>query len=184
MRVGLRSELELIFNDCSIQGQFTNLGAFRDAIGHVMTIRETARRFGRDLQCHQDVVNAQVTRDLTMPQAVQSLGSEERRALMQWITRHGPFWEDIREHSEEDLLEYNGEMVTNTAVGEAAYCLIHGIGRSLVSLNPSSWLFSPLVVTWHDNERVTSVEVLNYWDLEEVKSPLNLPPFNLELGRI
>ena len=179
MRVGLRTELELIFNDCSIHGQFTNLGAFRDAIGRVMTIRETARRFGRDLQCHRNVVNAQVTNDLTMPQAVQSLSSEQRRALMQWLTRRGPFWEDIREHCEDDLLEYNGEVVTDTAVGEAAYCLIHGIGRSLVSVKPSSWLASPLVVNWHDNERVSSVEVLNYWDTEDVESLLESAPVQL-----
>ena len=109
-----------------MHGQFTNLGAFRDAIGRVMAIREAARRFGRDLQCHRNVVNAQVTNDLTMPQAVQSLSSEQRRALMQWLTRRGPFWEDIREHGEEDLMEHNDEVVTDTAVGEAAYCLIHG----------------------------------------------------------
>ena len=179
MRVGLRTELDLIFNDCSMHGQFTNLGAFRDAIGRVMAIREAARRFGRDLQCHRNVVNAQVTNDLTMPQAVQSLSSEQRRALMQWLTRRGPFWEDIREHGEEDLMEHNDEVVTDTAVGEAAYCLIHGIGRSLVSVQPSSWLTSPLVVKWHDNERVRSIEVPNYWDKDDVESLLESAPFQL-----
>ena len=90
-RDGQRTELELILNDCSIHGQFPSLGAFRDAIGRVMTIRETARRFGMDVQCHRNVVNAQVTHDLTMPQAVQALSSDKCRALMQWLTRRGPF---------------------------------------------------------------------------------------------
>ena len=144
-----------------------------------MTIRETARLFGRDLQCHRNVVNAQVTNDLTMPQAVQSLSSNRRQAFMQWLTRQGPFWEDVREHSDEELLEYNGDLVTDTAIGEAAYCLIHGVGRSLVSLKPSSWLNSPLVVNWHDKERIRTVEVLNYWDTEEVESALESTPVQL-----
>ena len=172
--------MELILNDCSIHGQFPSLGAFRDAIGRVMTIRETARRFGRDLQCHRNVVNAQVTHDLTMPQAVQALSSDRRRALMQWLTRRGPFWEDTRQHSgENDLLDYSGEPVTDTAIGEAAYCLIHGISRSLVSLKPSSWLVSPLSVNWHDNGHVSTVEVLNYWDPDKVEAALESAPVPL-----
>ena len=172
--------MELILNDCSIHGQFPNLEVFRDAIGRVMTIRETARRLGSDLQCHRNVVNAQVTQHLTMPQAVQALSSDKRRSLMQWLTRRGPFWEDVRQHSgDDDLLECNGKYVTDTAVGEAAYCLIHGIDRSLVSLDPSAWQVSPLVVKWHDDERVRSVEVPNYWGAEEVEATLESAPVQL-----
>ena len=172
--------MELIFNDCSIHGQFPSLEVFRDTIGRVMTIRETARRFGRELQCHRNVVNAQVTQDLTMPQAVQALSSDKRRSLMQWLTRRGPFWEDAREHSEDDYVECNGEVVTDTAVGEAAFCLIHRIDRSLVSLDPSDWLISPLSVNWHDDAGVKSVEVLNYWDPGEVEAALESAPVQLE----
>ena len=179
-RDGQRIELELILNDCSIHGQFPTLSAFRDAIGRVMTIRQKARRFGRELQCHRNVVNAQVTRDLTMPQAIQALSNDKRRALMQWLTRRGPFWEDFRQHSgDNDLLEYNGELVTDTAVGEAAYCLMHGIGRVLVSLKPSCWLVSPLTVNWHDNGYIRNVGVLNYWDPIEVETALESAPIHL-----
>ena len=115
-----------------------------------------------------------------MPQAVQALSSDKCRALMQWLTRRGPFWEDVRQHSgENDLLEYNGEFVTDTAIGEAAYCLIHGIGRGLVSLEPSSWLISPLSVNWHDNGHVRTVEVLNYWDQDRVEAALESAPVPL-----
>ncbi len=108
-----------------------------------------------------------------MPKAVQALSNDKRRAFMQWLTRRGPFWEDIRQHSgDEDLLEYNDEIVTDTAVGEAAYCLIHGIDRGLISLKPSSWLVSPLAVKWYDNDSVKNIEVLNYWDPATVKTAL------------
>ena len=173
--------MELILNDCSIHGQFTSLGAFRDAIGHVMTIRETARRFRRDLQCHRNVANAQVTPDLNMREAApRALDRNKLRAFMGWLDRQGPFWDDVRQHSaDDDLLECRGEMVTDTAVGEAAYCLIHGIDRGLVSLMPSSWLVSPLSVNWHDNGHVRRVEVLNYWEPDELEAALesaSVPP--------
>ena len=112
-----------------------------------------------------------------MPLAVQALSSDKRRALMQWLTRIGPFWEDIRQHSgDDDLLECNGDLVTDTAVGEAAYCLLHGVARSLVSLKPSSWLTSPLSVNWHENGHVRSVEVRNYWDSDQLKATLESAP--------
>ena len=118
---------------------------------------------------------------MTMPQAVQALDSDKRRALMQWLTRRGPFWEDVRLHSSaDDLLECNGEMVTDTAVGEAAYCLLHGIARSLVRLKPSCWLISPLSVRWHDDDGdLRTVEVANYWDPDEVLAALESIPVPL-----
>ena len=155
-----------------------------------MTIRETARRFRRDLQCHRNVANAQVTPDLNMREAApRALDRNKLRAFMGWLDRHGPFWDDVRQHSaDDDLLECRSEMVTDTAVGEAAYCLIHGIDRGLVSLMPSSWLVSPLSVNWHNNGHVRSVEVLNYWDPDELEAALesaSVPPGSWkELGTV
>ena len=173
--------MELILNDCSIHGQFPSLGAFRDAIGRVMTIRATARRFGRDLQCHRNVANAQVTPDLMMREAApRALDRNMLRAFMGWLDRYGPFWDDFRQHSaDDDLLEYNGEIVTDTAIGEAAHCLLNGIDRSLVSVKPSAWLVSPLFINMHDNGRVRGVDVLNYWDPDAVEAALESAPVPL-----
>lgn len=167
-----------MLNDCSIHGQFHSLGAFRDAIGRVMAIRATARRFGRDIQCHRNVAHRQVTHNMSMPRAIQVLSRDECSALMQWLTRRGPFWEDARRHSDDDWLECNGEIVTDTAVGEAAYCLLHSVARSLVSLAPSSWLASPLLVEWHEDGNVRRVDVPNYWDAADLRAALTatLPP--------
>ena len=80
-----------------------------------------------------------------MPQAVQALERNSRRALMLWLSRRGPFWEEAREHGGDDYLDcfqYRGRIVTDTAVGEAAFCTLHGLDRGLVSLIPSSWGFA------------------------------------------
>lgn len=75
-----------------------------------------------------------------------------------------PFWEDLRRHDGGDYLECNGKIVTDKAIGEAAYCLFDGLECGLVSMNPSSWIFSPLLVVWRDNAHERSVDLTNYWD--------------------
>ena len=168
--------MELIFNELSIHGQFADLATFRAAVGRVMGMRARVRRFGRELYCHRSLTNSQVMQGTTMPQAVQALDQNSRRALMLWLNRHGPFWEDAREHGGDDYLDcfkYEEDIVTDTAVGEAAYCTLHGLHRGLVSMVPSSWRFSPVPVEWHENEGFRSIEVRNYWDADELEADLD-----------
>ena len=173
--------MDLLFNDLSIQGQFPDVATFRVAIGRVMTIRDLARRrYGRELQCHRNVASAHVTHDSLMPEVIAGLGRNERSALMQWLARSGgPFWDDYRQHGEDDWLECEGEIVTDTAVGEAAYRLFHGTECGLVSIEPSSWVFSPLSVEWHESESARSVDVPNYWDGASLTAALDADPTSL-----
>lgn len=139
-------------------------------------MRAIARRFGRDLYCHRDVVNAQVTSTMHMVQAAQALDISARQALMGWITRHGPFWDDSQQHSPDDYLAYREEIVTDQGIGEAAYGCLHGLDRRLVSLSPSSWIFSPVPITWHRNGNETTVSVENYWETNRLEEALNASP--------
>lgn len=170
--------MELLVNDLSIDGQFPDIPTFRSAIGRVMAMREIARQLGRDLHCHRNVAHAQVSQNLTMPQAIQTFGLDERRAVMQWLTRLGPFWEDARAHSPDDYLESNGEVVTETAVGEAAYCRLNGVDRQLVSFTPSAWEFSPVPVIWKSNssDDDRNIEVINHWTVDELEAALRAAP--------
>ena len=101
---------------------------------------------------------------------------DERQSVMQWLTRHGPFWEDERRHSPNEYLECNGNVV-DTAVGEAAYRCLDKIETSLVSLIPSSWDFSPAVVEWRkSDEEAERVEVVNYWAAGALEAALHAAP--------
>ena len=172
--------MEFLANDLSIHGQFSDLFTFRRAIGRLMAIRQIARRFGRDLHCHRSITYRKVTPSLSLLQAVQELTLDERRALMQWLTRQGPFWEDARVHQPGDYLEFNGKVVTDSAVGEAAYCCIQGLERHLASLDPSSWKFSPVPVTWFaESDPEKTVEVVNHWEPERVAALLQAAPVSL-----
>jgi hypothetical protein len=169
--------VELLVNDLSLHGQFMDLASFRDAIARVMSIRQIARRFGLELQCHRNIAQAQVTTTVTMPQAVQALTKNERRALLQWLTQHGPFWEDMRNHGPDDWLEFKGGIVTETAIGEAAWRCLNGIESGLVSFSPSQWLFSPVAVDWiPSTSGRTTVGVLNHWEPDAVEAFLQATP--------
>lgn len=127
-----------------------------------MALRVIARRFGQLVHCHKSLAFAQVTATMTMQQAVQSLTIDEQRAIRSWLTQNGPFWEDARIHSPDEWLEFNGGIVTDTAVGEAAWCQLNGIDRELISVSPSNWTISPLPIEWtsSSNEKRV-VNVLN-----------------------
>ena len=169
--------MELLANELSIHGQFHDLGAFRSALMQAMGIRRTAQRYGRELHCHRKILNAPVTQSMSLPQAIQRLAREEQQSVMQWLTRHGPFWEDERRHGDNEYLECNGDVVTDTAVGEAAYRCLDRIETSLVSLIPSSWDFSPAVVKWRkSDEEAETVEVVNYRDADTLEIDLRTAP--------
>ena len=170
--------MELLVNDLSIHGQFHDLGTFRSALMQVMGIRKTAQRYGRELYCHRKISNAQVTRSVSLPQAIQGLTRDEQQSVMLWLNRHGPFWDEAeRRHSPDEYLECNGAVVTDTAVGEAAYRCLDRIETSLVSLIPSSWNFSPVAVRWwKSDEEVETVEVPNYWDADTLEGDLRTAP--------
>ena len=169
--------MELLTNDLSIHGQFYDVSTFDTALNRVMDIRKTAQRYGRELYCHRNFANVQVNPQMRLPQAIQNLARDKQRSVMQWITRRGPFWEDERLHGEDDWLEWKGNVVTDTAVGEAAYRCLNSTETSLVSLIPSSWDFSPAVVKWRkSDEEAQTVEVVNYRNANVLETALHAAP--------
>jgi len=141
--------LEILVNDLSIHEQFRDVATFRDALARLMAMRSAARRFGRDVHCHRELLTASPIPGMAMQQAIGRLGVEsERRAAMGWLTRFGPFWEDLRRHEGGDWLECGGKIVTGSAVGEAAFRTLHGADCGLISFAPSDWDYSPVDVTW------------------------------------
>ena len=141
-------DMDLLANDLSIHRQFHDISSFRNAIAQLMAMRNAARRFGRGVYCNQAFLNVEAMPGVPIQQALGSLNSEERRAVMVWLTRCGPFWDDLREHGPDNWLECRNEIVTDSAVGEAAFRTLHGVECGLVSVTPSDWDYSPVTVTW------------------------------------
>ena len=163
--------MDLLVNDLSIHGQFPDISSFRESVGRIMTLRRVARNFGREVYSHRDIVNSRINAAVTLFDALQTFSQDEKRALLGWLTRRGPFWEDAAEHSRDHWLECGDEIVTETAVGEAAYCAVIGIDRRLVSFAPSAWEYSPVVAKMR-NEDAIDVTVANYWQTATLEAAL------------
>ena len=156
--------MDLLVNDLSLHGQFYDLDSFHASIGRVMKIRELARRGGRAVYCHRDLVNGQVTAQARMPAAVSAMPLAEQRAIMGWLSKNGPFWDEDRRHHADDWYECGDDIVSDTAVGEVAHCLLNGIDRGLVSLTPSNFTYDPVQVDHVFDDQRQRVNVRNHWD--------------------
>lgn len=146
--------MDLFANDLSIHGQFHDAASFRDAFARMMAMRAEARRFGREVHCHRMLLAAEAMPGVPMQHAFQRFSVDERRTAMRWLTHGGPFWDEdgLRRHGADDYLECRDEVVTDRAVGEAAYRTLHGVECALVSFTPSDWNFSPVEVRWRRDD--------------------------------
>ncbi len=169
--------MDFIVNDLSIEEQYSGIHDFEQAISQMMEIRNLTRRFGCDLFCHRNLLQAKVSPTMTMHDVVQMLGINRRRAIMPWLTSHGPFWDDDQHHGSNEYFECNASIVTDTAVGEAAFCCLNGIERGLSSFGPSNWEFSPVIASHIiDDQRRETVDVQNFWTLDDLKRFLEAQP--------
>ena len=172
--------MELFVNDLSIHEQFRTIPAFLEAFGRLMALRNVARRHGGEIYCHRMLADARTGPGTTMRQALQGLDQDKLRAAMSWMTRGGPFWEDLREHGVDDYLECRGDIVTDTAVGEAAFRTLHGIECALVSVTPSDWNYSPVKAVWRreaEGGSDATADIENWRDDAALEKQLrNAPP--------
>ena len=141
--------MELLANDLSIHEQFHDIAAFRDALVRLVSMRDAARRSGREVYCHHARLTARPMAGVQMQQAVGRLADRnERRAGMVWLTQTCRVWDDLRQHGTDDWMEYRGDVVTDTVIGEAAFRTLHSVECGLISVAPSNLDFSPVEVIW------------------------------------
>ncbi len=172
--------MEFLLNDLSFHGQFNALDDFRSSLVLLMKMRNLLGRYGRELFVCFSAADCLVTHNETIQQIASCLPREEQRRVREWLNRSGPFWEDAREHTSDDFLyvERGFEMVivTDTAVGEAAFRESCGMPCGLLSVSPSDWTKTPLRVV-RDPEGVNEeVCVVNHWTYAALDETLKKEP--------
>jgi hypothetical protein len=155
--------MDLFFNESSLHGQFPDIQDFVVALDVLMGMRQTAKKYNRELYCHRNCPQSAVTHQLTLPQAIQRIDKNKARVLMLWFGQTGPFWDDSRQHSDDEFFECNDHVVTDTAIGECAYLQLTSKSAQLASITPSAWDYSPLEVSWHrtDNDSISGT-IINH----------------------
>ncbi|MCY4304826.1 MAG: hypothetical protein OXC62_08650 [Aestuariivita sp.] len=178
--------MEILVNELSLHEQFHDNATFRDAFRRIMAMRETAQYYQQELLPHRSLLNGNPMPSITMYQAIKSFPIDERRAVMRWLTNTGPFWDDDREHLSDHWLECMDEIVTDSAIGEAAFRELKGFDCGLVSFSPSNWEFTPVKVTWRFNTEIEDKRALleNWWNLAALKNALHdmAPPIQTWRG--
>ena len=167
--------MDIIANELSIHGQFRDRASFRASFAGLVAMRQTARRWNREVYCSRQMADAEPMPGVAMRKAVGTLAEAERRSIMVWLTRGGPFWEDLNRHAGDEWLESGDDIVTDTSVGEAAYRSVHGVDTGLVSVTPSKWTRSPILVAWRRGDDLAdcrTVKLSNWWETPALESAL------------
>ena len=175
--------MDLLANDLSIHEQFHGLGEFQNALSRFMIMRNEAKRLGRNVYCHRLFLNTTPIPNMPLQQAIGNLKGDGKRAVMNWLTKTGPFWDEAERHGGGDWIECQGDIVTDTAIGEAAYKSIHGVDCGLVSLAPSEWCDTPINTIWRresEGQENLTATLENCWSVESLKQTLRQkqPPIN------
>jgi hypothetical protein len=182
--------MEVLFNDRSIHGQFDDISLFLQALDDLMTARQLLAQRGLQLICHRAFMQALVTRSTTGDRieeihvwhvVQQRLDRDKKQALKRWLDKEGPFWEDERLHRDDDWFEVRGgEIVTDSAIAEAALALMEGESRALWSMAPSDWNYSPITVRKRvEDDLGNPVDIANLWTqdrLADLVRTAEVPP--------
>lgn len=171
-------EVSFLVNDRSLHGQFHSVADFAASLGEVMRIRAVIQRAGHEAWCHRKLLDAEVGPSLGMRKALAEMTPAQRGAWLGWLTRHGPWWDEGQLHGADDYLEWRGEVVTDTAMGEAAFARLRlGDDRRLVSFAPSDCEMARVdvaLVRGDDAREVVAVE--NFWRAVDVAAVLEAAP--------
>ena len=167
--------MEILLNDQSLHGQYSDRSAFEESLDRIMAMRALAKRFDRDVHCHSAIRTRHVFQHVSLEKVVGALPTDKQRALMRWLTKGGPFWWRDRRHSDDDYLESKGDVVTQSAIAEAAFRTLFRVECGLMSFSPSDWNESPIDVIWRrdaegfDDEMVA---VENFWTVGSLEERL------------
>ena len=167
--------MEIFLNEQSLHGQYGDRSGFKKSLDRIMAMRTLAKRFDRDVHCHSAILTRDVFRGVTLQRVVGALPRDQQQAVMWWLTKGGPFWWCDRRHGGDDYLESKGNVVTESAIAEAAFRALLDEECSLMSFSSSEWNESPIEVIWRrevegfDDE---SVEVENFWTVDSLEERL------------
>lgn len=160
--------MDFLANDLSIHNQFMDLASFEEAIDSLMLVKKEIDKSGRVLHCNQTLINQEIIKGEVILQVVQSLPRDKRHALLIWLTK-GPFWDSDKQHSSDDYFDIKDQVVTDSAIAEAAFQNINGNDFRLVSFKPSTWQNTEIEVTLIEESSARVCKVFNYTECNSIK---------------
>jgi len=162
-------------NDSSLQGQFETKEAFVSNLRKVASVRFRLGEQQPQLFCASQILQCPATARMNVHEAVQKSKPDERRLILSWITRSGPFIDADRQEEPEDYFEFEGQDVTDSGLGEAARRERIGDLSGVFSFVGGRIDFkrTPLRVSHGiPEEPLGTIDVQNIWRTQELESRL------------
>lgn len=172
--------MDLFVNDLSFHGQFTSKESFRPALKMLLDCRKTSDTYNRNYYVLRHIAARPVIGAMTFREVVQQYNDRNlERLIMGWIDKHGPFADDPPVHDATEYYGYGDDVLySKHAPAEVAARVYVGHDAALVSVSPSNFTRSPIVVEWHQAE-ITPIDIDNYWSIDTLTMALQqrqLPP--------
>lgn len=163
--------MAILLNELSLDGQFSNMYEFLPSLQKIIGCRRELAAVQQPLHCSaSSLLIRPVAEQQTLHQVLQQPQFKmQRRDLLLWLTKEGPFWDMPSTHDTEAAYIYYmspENLVVQTALAEAAHQIEQNIQAATVSFTPSDYQLNPLTVTWYDENK--STEIPNFWELESV----------------
>ncbi len=174
---------EVLFNDASIEGQFGNAEAFRSSFGIVMRMREKLKSAGQVLKINKTLGQRELVAGITFQHWIFQLPRDQKQQICIWLSREGPFWDDPAVQPSNEYLVWDGDRdgdpVTDSALAEAACRSDNGGDIWLVSIHPSRYAVTPIVIWWEQRlgeSESRKYELLNFWTLDGLEAAISQLP--------
>lgn len=165
-----------LLNELSLHNQYRTESDFIESLKIVLGCRDLLRIYQRTLHCGRGSLGSrQVADETPFRKIIGNVADKNiQRAILQWIDKDGPFWDDDRLHSSDEYFDDNkGEPVTDTVLAEAAFRVFEKMDSSVVSFAPSDYLFSPVIIKWHHHSSdILDIHISNYWQIQLLRDLL------------
>jgi len=164
------SRLRFYLNETSLQGQFADESGFLALLEAILAARSRSPIF-RAMGITPCLGERAVSYGRNFREVVQGRGAPHlKKAVLEWVTRNGPFIHDDRLCEDDDLFHCLGLDVTDGGLGEAGRRVKAGEPAAKMSFpgGPKNFAFSPLqLVHGLEEEPIATYEVKNFWEVEE-----------------
>lgn len=168
--------MDFYLNELSLHNQFATFNDFNVSLENILAIRISIKRYNKVLYCYSSILNSEVYANLSLRHVLNNISNDDRDKkilILSWLTKDGPFWEVVREHSPDEYYEYIDEVVTDKSLAEVAFKISQNQIASSVSFSPSNFETSPLIIKWRPSDNSTHyINIINYWQKNEVENYL------------
>lgn len=167
--------MDLFVNERSLHGQFRSSDQFVDALKEIIGCRGIAERYRSPFYCLRIIAQHEALPGVSFKDAVRQTSNRTLISIvMSWLDKHGPFWEDVRRHGSDEWFEHEGEIVTDSSLGEAAFRLADSQSATAISFRESRYCKSPLQIMWQRlNNTSTDLELQNVWAQADLEAYLH-----------